>query len=128
MNKMKEICLIDDDKIYIMVAKRIFENSNLCHEFQIFNNGEDAYLFLKNRLEKNEKFPDLILLDINMPVMDGWDFLDAIEKLTNLPPINLFLVSSSIDPRDLEKSKTYKLVKDFILKPITKEAIELLTM
>lgn len=60
--------------------------------------------------------PDLIMLDLNMPDMDGWDFLDYASKAPDLPPI--VVLTSSIDPRDRSRAFGYKCVKDFLVKPV----------
>ena len=122
--QIKNVAIIDDDPIFVMIAKRIFEVNKLCDEFHLFKNGQLALDFILEKVNQQQTLPELFLLDINMPVMDGWEFLDALDKIENLPPIKLFMVTSSIDPKDQERARQYKLVKDFVVKPITLEAIQ----
>ncbi len=122
--QIKNVAIIDDDPIFVMIAKRIFEVNQLCDEFHLFKNGQLALDFILEKVNQQQTLPELFLLDINMPVMDGWEFLDALEQIENLPPIKLFMVTSSIDPKDQERARQYKLVKDFVVKPITLEAIQ----
>jgi len=120
------ICLIDDDRIYQFTAKKILESTGLTKDIKAFYNGEDAISFLKDQMSETESFPDIIFLDINMPVMDGWQFLDAFDSLQrSLPkPVTIYMVSSSVDDYDIRKSKEYTTVTDYIIKPINKERFQ----
>jgi CheY-like chemotaxis protein len=71
------LILIDDDELCIMLSKIAVKSTGMVDEFQIFNNGEDALAHLK-KSAAGAACPDLILLDLNMPIMDGWDFLDLV--------------------------------------------------
>jgi len=119
MRPIDVACIIDDDPIYVFAAKRMMELSDFCQNFMVFNNGMKALDGLIPMIDAGEAIPELILLDINMPVMDGWQFLDEFIKIKTDQKITLYIVSSSIDTEDYQKAKTYELVSDFIVKPIT---------
>ena len=70
--------------------------------------------------------PDAILLDLNMPVMDGWQFLDEFISLPITKEIHIFIMTSSIDPADIEMAGKYKVVKEYIMKPITTQKLDVL--
>ncbi len=113
-------CIIDDDSIYVFGLKKIIEMNNLCKNILVFKNGEEALKYLAPLVTTSEEFPDVILLDINMPVLDGWGFLDEFTKLK--PKINkkvtLYMVSSSVNQEDIDKANKYEQVSDYIIKPI----------
>lgn len=119
MKKIDIACIIDDDPIFIFGTKRIMQLANFCESFMIFHNGKEAYDKLKAIILNNEKLPDLILLDLNMPIWDGWQFLDEFIKIPNKRTITIYIITSSIDPADVEKAKSYDLVSNYIVKPIT---------
>lgn len=119
MKKIDIACIIDDDPIYVYGAKRTLEIGEFCHSILIYHDGKEAFDKLSQIIKTNQKLPDLILLDINMPVWDGWQFLDEFIKIPIQQKITIFMVSSSIDPSDTERVKTYEAVSDFIIKPIT---------
>lgn len=124
MKTVNLTCIIDDDPVYIFAAKRLLNLSDFCENFTIFNNGEDAINALTPILKSGKNIPDVILLDLNMPIMDGWQFLDEFIHIKSLKKITLFIVSSSIDPMDLKKAKDYELVSDYIIKPLSKRSLE----
>lgn len=117
------VCLIDDDNIYQYTARVILESTGLAKEIQSFYNGKEAIAYLTDHKNKDlETLPDIIFLDINMPVMNGWEFLEEYHKLcTTLPkPIALYVVSSSVDSSDMQKSRSYKEVTDYLVKPVNR--------
>ncbi len=119
MKKINLTYIIDDDKIFIFVLKKILEKNKYFDQIQDFMNGEEVITILSNKKNK----PDIILLDINMPIIDGWQFLEQIEKLPWKNEFKIFILSSSIDASDIEKSKTYSTVIDFISKPVNNEKL-----
>jgi CheY-like chemotaxis protein len=121
MVALRSICVIDDDMIYQFAIKLNLKQHSLAQEVLTFENGDEA----KNYFEKNagnpDKLPEVILLDINMPVMDGWDFLEWVKSNKHLfaRKVPIFMVSSSIDWRDIERAKSYETVMDYMSKPLT---------
>ncbi len=124
MRKINNAWIIDDDKILTYVLQRIMGSVDSFENIEIFQNGKEAINHLSALKKDPDSLPDLILLDINMPVMDGWQFLDEFEKIHLDKKINLYIVSSSIDIQDHNKAKKYKTVSDFLIKPIGKKQIE----
>lgn len=126
--KVELACIIDDDKIYVNLVKKIIEIKKLSENLLIFKNGLEALEYFKVILSNmtEEKLPDIIFLDLNMPVMDGWEFLGEFIKIKNNfdKKITLYVVSSSIDPRDLERAKSFNLVTDYLIKPIELKKFE----
>jgi CheY-like chemotaxis protein len=117
------VCLIDDDKIYQFTAKRILELLNPLQKVLVFSNGREALDFFSQFPLAEDDLPDVIFLDINMPVLNGWEFLEgfAIIKANICKNIHIYMVSSSIDENDKIRCKNYETVKDFIIKPINKQ-------
>lgn len=123
MKKIDIACIIDDDPIFVYGQKKIMLLANFCKGFLVFHNGKEALDYLKPILEKGEKTPDIILLDINMPVMDGWEFLDHFTKISTKQIIKIYLVTSSINPADKQRAKEYEKVSNFIVKPISADQL-----
>lgn len=121
-------CIIDDDKIYVNLVRKIIEIKKLSQNLLIFKNGLEALDYFKVILSNmtEDKLPDIIFLDLNMPVMDGWEFLGEFIKIKNNfdKKITLYVVSSSIDPRDLERAKSFNMVTDYLIKPIELKKFE----
>jgi CheY-like chemotaxis protein len=126
MKKFNTIFVVDDDLVYHFIIKKLFSKCNINVDTKYFFNGLEAIDELKTKVE-NDNVPDLILLDINMPIYDGWQFLDEFRKLKEsiTKEITVYLVSSSNDISDLNKFKMYKdEVKKFYYKPMTQEDFE----
>jgi CheY-like chemotaxis protein len=124
MKKIDIACIIDDDPIFIFGTKRLMQLAGYCNDFLVYNNGEDALIGLKAMIETGQKVPDIILLDINMPVMDGWEFLDEFTQLPALQKITIYMVTSSIDPEDLKKAKEYEGLTNYFVKPMNADNIK----
>ncbi|BFG71149.1 response regulator [Sediminibacterium sp. KACHI17] len=117
------VCLIDDDKIYQFTAKKMLEATGMAKDIRSFYDGSEAIAFFSGENSKNpENLPDVIFLDINMPIMNGWEFLEEYEKIRNHFPksMALYVVSSSVDDADIRRSRQYNSVTDYIVKPITR--------
>ncbi len=121
MKKINTCCLIDDDHIFIYGTKRMMRNIDFCEEIIEFNEGESAIEGFTHMIANNIPLPELIFLDLNMPIMNGWEFLDEWlklpEKITG--KVSIYILSSSVDPRDLEKVKEYSIINNYILKPLS---------
>ncbi|MDT0645601.1 response regulator [Zunongwangia sp. F260] len=126
--KIELACIIDDDKIYVNLVKKIIEIKQLSENLLIYKNGKEAMDHFKYILGNmsEERLPEIIFLDLNMPVMDGWEFLNEFVKIKNNfnKKITLYVVSSSIDPRDLERAKSINMVTDYLIKPIELKKFE----
>ena len=113
------IAIVDDDSIFQFTTKVKLQKLALTSDIQIFNDGEEILDYIKD--ENNSKALDIILLDINMLMLDGWDFLEVYDKLalSSEQKHKIFMLSSSINPVDVEKAKNNKWVIDYITKPIS---------
>ena len=119
--KVAHVWFIDDDAINNMLSERMIKKHFPKIKSNSFLNATEAHELLK---ETNIEFPDAIFLDINMPVMNGWDFLEVFEKLDLEIPI--YMLTSSIDPKDQEKAHKYSSVKDFISKPLKEDRLKMI--
>ena len=128
------ILCVDDDPITLMLCKMVISRSMFAKEIVTAQNGEEALEYfdemrLNNLGNEINNYPKLILLDLNMPVMGGWEFLDLFSKdeyVSVFKNTKVIVLSSTINPSDIEQSKKYPIVFDFISKPITKEMLEVL--
>ena len=122
IKKVASVCIIDDDLIYQFLIKEEIEYTNMVSKIMFFNNGEKALQFIENTLNNNkiDILPDIIFLDINMPVMDGWEFLEAYAQIKPKveKKIVIYMVSSSTDIRDLDRAKSISEISDYIIKPV----------
>ena len=120
------ICFIDDDGVYKFFMKRVLKIKNLAEDIMSFDDGEQAFEYINENKKNPEKLPDLVFLDINMPIMDGFQFIEEYTKIRSEinKKITIYMVTSSIDPIDLERSKKYSEISAYITKPINVETIQ----
>lgn len=124
LKKINTILLVDDDDAVNFYNKRLLLKAELGASIVQLYNGAEAIreiITLNNTLSKNDLV--IIFLDLNMPVLDGWGFLSEFTKIRYALNFSfeIYVLSSSINPADIEKSKQNILIKDFIIKPLTNE-------
>jgi|GEM_PF-362302 len=121
MKKLKHIMLIDDDKPTNFLHEIVLETADCCEKIVVFDNGQDALKYLQN---KDNPTPDLLFLDIDMPQMSGWTFLEEYarllaDKTVNIDPISrIHMLSHSTRPKDKQAAAENKLVASMLNKPL----------
>jgi CheY-like chemotaxis protein len=117
---MISIFLIDDDPVYLTLARKIISSADVRYQITEFMMADEAIDFLADNLRNAHLLPDIIFVDLSMPVMDGWSFLDQYEIIADgmSKAVDLYIVTSSISMKDVDRSKDYDVVKDFFIKPI----------
>lgn len=127
MKKIELACIVDDDSIYVFGLKKLIEMHDFCDNILVFKNGQEAIKYLTPVITSSESLPDVILLDINMPVMDGWDFLEEFIKLKPMmsKEVTIYMISSSIHSEDIERAKSYSEVSGYVIKPVKLEDIKM---
>lgn len=121
MNKYQTVYIVDDDPIFVFALKKNLLKIQKFESIINIQNGQEAIDKLIEIHSENLSFPDIIFLDLNMPMLDGWQFLDELEAYDFRNKLNIYIVSSTIDERDINKAKVYSTVNRFISKPIEKE-------
>jgi CheY-like chemotaxis protein len=111
-----EVVIVDDDKIILFLHKIMLEKSGLADHPLAYLNGKELLTHLASMDDLSKRY--LVLLDINMPEMNGWEFLDAIQTKPFADRIYVVIVTSSVDASDKEKAKEYRNVIDYYEKPI----------
>jgi CheY-like chemotaxis protein len=99
--------------------------ADFAQDVKAFEDGKEAIDVLEPLMRRNEieQLPDLIMVDLNMPIMDGWQFIEAFTQIPCKKQIILYIVSSSIDPNDRQRAASYSQVSGYLLKPITRDVL-----
>ncbi len=131
MTKLKSIAIIDDDPITVFGIKRMLNTLDISENIKSYVNGKEAIDEFKSIMNHKEEIPEVIFLDINMPIMDGWQFLEEFITLPITHKIRINILTSSIDPADREHwiyymERTHHII-DYKNKPIQKKEIEEIT-
>lgn len=123
------LCVVDDDKIFTYLLKRIIEKARIAKEIIFFENGREALDYLIDHQGNGLKLPQLILLDINMPILDGWQFLQEYGKLKPevVNPISICMMSSSTDIEDYDRAMHSGHVMDYLQKPVQGPSLRVVT-
>ncbi|MVT08675.1 response regulator [Chitinophaga tropicalis] len=125
MQLLKMIFIVDDDPIHQQIANIMIRRQGIGENVRAFSDAQDVLDYLRQYHYEPDLLPDLILLDLNMPVMDGWEFLnDYAGFYQNLSKqIGIFVLTSSIDDKDRKKVDNYSFVKGYLTKPLSNEII-----
>jgi CheY-like chemotaxis protein len=125
---MKETVLcIDDDPTALGIQSMLLKVTNFCKETLTRQNGLEALHYYETLpAQVSPSIPSVLFLDLNMPIMDGWSFLEEFQRdyINLYPETKVYILSSSVDPEDQIRSKSYPFVKAFLSKPITKEILK----
>ncbi|MBX2965736.1 MAG: response regulator [Cyclobacteriaceae bacterium] len=126
--KFRTVMLIDDNEIDNLINQKMIESAAVTENIYTHTGAKSAIEFLRNmeRLDVADKvLPDVIFLDIDMPLMDGFQFLEEFEKLSNVAKkkCKIVMLTSSINPQDFSRSKKYENVKLYLNKPLSHENI-----
>ena len=129
INKTLKVLIIDDDDVSNFIYRKVIENCNFAKKIEDFQRAQQALQYLIDNLENFEDFPDLIFLDINMPIMNGWEFLE--EYITRVWPqlpkrSVLCMLSSSVYKEDIGRAESYEQIDEYISKPLTKDHIRMI--
>lgn len=126
--KTKHVMLIDDNDIDNYITRHVVSKSGIADKISIKNSAVEALQYLKTVKDDFEQFPDLIFLDISMPIMDGFGFLNELIKfpkaIENL--CNVVMLTSSNNTNDVERAMQYSVVKEYFVKPLKMDMITLL--
>lgn len=125
MSKFRHVLLIDDNKMDNFITNRYLTKANIADKITIFDSAVDALQYLNGLQQQQETFPDLILLDIQMPIMDGFGFLKefTLNKLAAPENCSIVMLSSSTDISDITRALYYPIVKKYQSKPISLEVL-----
>lgn len=124
--KHKNVLLIDDSYIDNLINRKILDNNNYAESITVIDSPQEAFDYVRRALSTGENIPEVIFLDLRMPVMNGFEFLKALDEVPELSPgqIKIFVLSSSLDPKDIKRIKENELVSKFIGKPLTNQILE----
>jgi CheY-like chemotaxis protein len=123
MFPFQTILLIDDDSISNFITEKLILRENFAQEVVSFLSGEAALTYLKKQHQQHLPAPDIIFLDLNMPEMDGWEFMSEFKKFPQefTQSSRVFMLSSAVDSKDIVQARNMEEIEDFISKPLTKE-------
>jgi len=126
----KFVMLIDEDEIDNLINQKIIESNNFSDKIIIFRTGQEALEYLDKNKGTDEQLPDLIFLDINMPIMDGFQFLEEFENLKGgvHQKCKIIMLSSSISPRDIDRAASNRFVKKYLNKPLNSRYLQAITI
>ena len=115
------VAIIDDDRVFQKITWMKITRKNYARKVLMFSDGEQAMRYIEENAGKPEELPDMILLDLNMPVMDGWDFMHAFVRLRPRigKTITIFIATSSVNPEDQRRAAEISAVTDYVIKPIS---------
>jgi CheY-like chemotaxis protein len=126
MKRLDLIFIVDDDPIHQQVAQIMIKRQGISKAMKAFSDAQEALDYLQQHQHNSSELPEVILLDLNMPVMDGWDFLDRYTGFYKdlSRDIKIFVLTSSIDEKDRERVTEYPFVSGYLTKPLSSDVIQ----
>jgi CheY-like chemotaxis protein len=115
----KRIFVIDDDAVTLLINKKLLQANGAFTDIETFKNAKIAIDRIKELLSNDESLPDVISLDLNMPIMNGWEFLDALALIPEARDIPVIMFTASINRDDRFKAETYDNLLEYCEKPLT---------
>lgn len=118
--------VVDDDEFYVFAIRKLMDIQQFAEKVLFFPDGKEALDYFSMALACTDQLPDVIFLDINMPVMNGWEFLENFIKTSPKLPkkISIYIVTSSISDSDIKKAKSYTEVSDYLIKSLTRADLD----
>ena len=124
--KYKCVMLVDDNEIDNIINHKIMESYRFSEKILVFQTGQDGLEYLSQNKDRIDDLPEIIFLDINMPIMDGFQFLEEFDKFNDnvLTKCRIIMLSSSISPKDIDRAASNKYVKKYLNKPLNARYLE----
>ncbi len=130
MAQYKNVMLVDDNEIDNLINREMIKSADFADNILVFQTGQEALEHLASHQHSEDNLPEIIFLDINMPIMDGFQFLKDFEKLSSkvLGKCNIIMLSSSISPKDIDRAASNILVKKYFNKPLNERYLSAITV
>jgi CheY-like chemotaxis protein len=122
--------LVDDNEIDNIINEKIIEANSFADQVLVFQTGQEALDYLKENQESEPDLPEIVFLDINMPIMDGFQFLEDFEQFSETVrnKCRIIMLSSSISPKDIDRAASSRYVKKYLNKPLNARYLEAITV
>lgn len=124
MSKLDCILLVDDNEADNFMHEMVLEDAGVCDKILTATNGRSALEVIAAHDAEAGKLPNLIFLDINMPIMNGWEFMERFEQLDNIKDVKVVVLSTSLNPKDKKLAAEHALVHTFLNKPLTEALVQ----
>lgn len=130
MSMYRSVMLVDDNEIDNIINEKIIEANSFADQILVFQTGQDALDYIRDHQEDIDILPEIVFLDINMPVMDGFQFLTDFEQLPDAvrEKCKIIMLSSSISPKDIDRAASSRFVKKYLNKPLNARYLEAITV
>lgn len=124
MKTIRQACIIDDDSIFVFATRRLMEIARFSEEVLVYRNGREALDGFALMIQEKRPLPEVIFLDINMPMLDGFQFLELFSAWPIPENVALYMVTSSINPEDMRRAEAFPIVRSYVSKPLSVETLE----
>lgn len=130
MAAYKKVMLVDDNEIDNIINEKIIEANGFADSILVYQTGQEALDYLAENQNDDESLPEIIFLDINMPIMDGFQWLEDFERFTDLvkTKCRIIMLSSSISPKDIDRAASSRYVKKYLNKPLNSRYLDAITV